>query len=49
MLGSVQNDCTIRDWQGNMELVDIAMELKILFCRNMGLTPDFLDCWIAIV
>jgi|TARA_B100001939_G_scaffold293173_1_gene265655 hypothetical protein len=44
MLGSVQNDCTIRDWQGNMELVDIAMELKILFCRNMGLTPDFLDC-----
>ena len=44
MLGSVQNDCTIGDWQSNMELIDVAMELKILFCRNMGLTPDFLDC-----
>tara|TARA_R110001592_G_scaffold10350_3_gene53830 strand:+ start:154 stop:438 length:285 start_codon:yes stop_codon:yes gene_type:complete len=43
MLGSVQNDCTITDWQGNMELIDKAMELKMLFCRNMGLSPDFLD------
>ena len=43
ILGSVQNDCTIRNWQGNMELVDKAMELKMLFCQNMGLTPDFLD------
>lgn len=43
MLGSVQNDCTIKDWMGNPELIDKAMELKILFCRNMGLTPDFLD------
>ena len=43
VLGSVQNDCTITDWMGNMELIDKAMELKMLFCRNMGLTPDFLD------
>lgn len=43
MLGGVQNDCTIRDWQGYSDLTDIAMELKILFCRNMGLSPDFLD------
>lgn len=43
MLGSVQNDCTITDWMGNMELIDKAMELKMLYCRNAGLTPDFLD------
>ena len=43
VLGSVQNDCTIKKWYENPELIDKAMELKILFCRNMGLSPDFLD------
>ncbi len=43
MLGQVANDCTIKDWMDNKYLVDKAFELKILFCRNMGLSPDFLD------
>ena len=43
MLGGVANDCTIKDWEGDMSLIDIAFELKILFCRNMGLDTSFLD------
>ena len=37
MLGGIANDCTISDWKSNMELVEKAFELKILFCQNMGL------------
>ena len=38
MLGSINNDCTIRDWQGNPELTKIAEKLSIYF---HGLTnPD---------
>tara|TARA_R100000664_G_scaffold27775_1_gene38697 strand:+ start:2721 stop:3017 length:297 start_codon:yes stop_codon:yes gene_type:complete len=43
MLGAVANDCTIDDWEDDMELMDIAFELKILFCQNMGLDSSFLD------
>ena len=43
MLGGVANDCTIKDWRQNMELIDKAFELKILFCQNMGLDASFLD------
>jgi len=43
MLGSVANDCTIEGWESDMTLVDKAFELKILFCRNMGLDTSFLD------
>ena len=43
MLGGVANDCTIKDWKQNMELIDKAFELKILFCRRMGLDTSFLD------
>ncbi len=43
MLGGIANDCTIKDWKQNMELIDKAFELKILFCRRMGLDTSFLD------
>ena len=43
MLGGVANDCTIDDWEDDMKLIDKAFELKILFCRNMGLDTSFLD------
>lgn len=31
MLGSVQNDCTIRDWEDNPKLVEIAQQLREYF------------------
>tara|TARA_R100000655_G_scaffold109802_2_gene165568 strand:- start:663 stop:959 length:297 start_codon:yes stop_codon:yes gene_type:complete len=31
MLGSINNDCTIRDWQGNPELTKIAKKLSMYF------------------
>lgn len=31
MLGSINNDCTIRDWQGNPELTKIAEHLSMYF------------------
>lgn len=37
MLGGIANDCTISDWKDDMELIDKAFELKILYCQNMGL------------
>ena len=43
LLGGVANDCTIDGWQDDMKLIDKAFELKILFCRNMGLGADFLN------
>ena len=46
MLGGVANDCTIKDWENDMDLIDTAFELKILFCRRMGLDASFLDSWM---
>ena len=43
MLGGVANDCTIKDWENNMDLIDIAFELKILYCQNAGLDATYLD------
>jgi len=43
MLGGIANDCTIKEWKNDMKLIDKAFELKILFCRNMGLDSSFLD------
>ncbi len=43
MLGAVGNDCTIQGWENDMKLIDKAFELKILYCRNMGLDTSFLD------
>ena len=43
LLGAVANDCTIKDWDNDMKLIDKAFELKILYCRNMGLDTSFLD------
>ena len=43
MLGAVANSWTINDWQSDKDLIDIAFELKILYCRNMGLDASFLD------
>ena len=43
MRGGVANDCTMKEWEQNMDLIDTAFELKILFCRNMGLDASFLD------
>ena len=31
MLGGINNDCTIRDWQGNPELTKIAKNLSMYF------------------
>ena len=41
--GSVHNDCTIKDWFGYPELIDIAFELRILYCKRAGLDTSFLD------
>jgi hypothetical protein len=43
ILGAVANSCTIKDWQSHKDLIDIAFELKILYCQNMGLDASFLD------
>ncbi len=43
MLGSLANDCTIKDWENDMDLIDIAFELKILYCKRSGLDTSFLD------
>lgn len=48
MLGAVANSCTIKDWQSDKNLIDIAFELKILFCRNMGLDSKYLDVNLPI-
>jgi hypothetical protein len=37
MLGGIANDCTIADWDSDMELLELAFELKILYCQRMGL------------
>ena len=31
MLGSVQNDCTIRDWENDPKLTEIALQLRKYF------------------
>ena len=36
MLGSVQNDCTIRDWYGNPELTKLADDLSRYFSQELG-------------
>ena len=43
MLGGIANDCTIKDWNNDMDLIDIAFELKILYCKRSGLDTSFLD------
>ena len=43
MLGGLANDCTIKDWENDMDLIDIAFELKILYCKRSGLDVSFLD------
>ena len=43
LLGAIANDCTIKGWDSDMKLIDKAFELKILYCRNMGLDTSFLD------
>ena len=43
MLGGVANDCTIKDWENDMDLIDIAFELKILYCQNAVLDATYLD------
>ena len=43
MLGSLAIDCTIKDWENDMDLIDIAFELKILYCKRSGLDVSFLD------
>lgn len=43
MLGRIENDCTIEDWRSDMELIDLAFELKVYFCKKMGLGIEFLD------
>ena len=48
MLGGVANDCTIKDWGNDMDLIDIAFELKILYCRNAELDTDFLDANLPV-
>lgn len=48
MLGGLSNDCTINDWQSDMDLIDIAFELKILYCQNMGLDAKYLDVNLPI-
>ena len=46
--GSVHNDCTIKDWENDMDLIDIAFELKILYCKRSGLDTSFLDVNLPI-
>ena len=41
--GGIANDCTIKDWNSDMDLIDIAFELKILYCKRSGLDTSFLD------
>ena len=48
MLGAVANSCTIKNWQSDKDLIDIAFELKILFCQNMGLDSKYLDVNLPI-
>lgn len=43
ILGGIGNDCTIEDWRSDMELIDLAFELKVYFCKKMGLGTEFLD------
>ena len=43
MLGRIENDCTIEDWRSDMDLIDLAFELKVYFCKRMGLDTEFLD------
>lgn len=43
MLGRIENDCTIEDWRSDMELIDLAFELKVYFCKKMDLGTEFLD------
>jgi hypothetical protein len=48
ILGGIANDCTIKDWQSDMNLIDKAFELKILYCQNMGLDTRWLDVNLPI-
>ena len=41
MLGSIQNDCTIHNWQGNPELTKIAVELSQMFAELLPVDYDF--------
>jgi len=48
MSGGIANDCTIKDWENDMDLIDIAFELKILYCQRSGLDASFLDVNLPI-
>jgi len=48
MSGGVANDCTIKNWENDMDLIDIAFELKILYCKRSGLDTSFLDVNLPI-
>lgn len=41
MLGGIANDCTIKDWQSDMKLTDLAFELKIYYARVNGLDMEY--------
>lgn len=43
LLGGISNDCTISDWRSDMDLIDLAFELRIYFCKRMGLDMDYVD------
>jgi len=48
MLGAIGNDCTIEDWKSDMELIDLAFELRIYYCERMGLDMEYVDSNLPI-
>jgi hypothetical protein len=43
ILGRIGNDCTIEDWRSDMDLIDLAFELRCYFCMKMGLDMEYVD------
>ena len=43
MLGAIGNDCTIQNWRSDMALIDLAFELRIYYCKRMGLDMEYVD------
>ena len=41
MLGSIANDCTIRDWKNDPKLVRKAEKLRKYFAELMGIDYEF--------
>ena len=43
MLSAIGNDCTMKDWRSDMELIDLAFELREYYCKRMGLDLMYMN------